>query len=384
MNHFMFQRLQSASALLVMASLISATFMQGCGSEDRTALDLGNDAVPNQTDGVEDAPSVGQPTDTVGMEDLHVDARVEDGLDLVDAELEDGVEGSAGEDIVRPVPDVVPDVPSDVIDTCPTLSVRCSGQDGSSIASGETRLTTDFNNPITCVGSGSENEQAPTLIRWDYSYPELGQSGSEARGSLSATFMPFSVTPGPYELRYTVGFGELICTSPSFLINYEAPDGFYVELSWDDGLSRTVDNPSITDIDTHLVRNGACAEDPEGDLYYATRSSVLDWGVVGIEGDNPKYIHDVRRSPGYETAWIPEPSAGQIVHFMAHGFRMDPALGGGKVVVRYRVFIEGDVAASGGIDLGADEYVVLGAFNDGAWAPSAADASGLCPQLVAP
>lgn len=372
-------------AALVWSGLLLVT---ACGNEDRSALDLGNDTVITplddggvssselDSDGETDTP--GTTPDTTGQP---VDV-VHDGT--IDDVFEDGSEGSSGGDAVAPAPDAVPEVTPADVSTCPTLTIACSTRAAGTLSSGVRHLITNFDDTPVCVGSGVDPNSAPSEIRWEYSYPGLQQTGSETIGTPSLPLTTFSVSPGPYELRYAVDYATLACKSEPFLINFEAPDGFYVEMSWNDGLRRDGVLASETDIDTHLVRDGACVTDPEGDLYFATRNERLDWGVVGDDRDNPRYLYDDQTSPGVETAWIEEPSTGQVVHYILHGFQLDDGLQGDPVDVRYRVFIDGNLVDSGLVSVGLDEYVAVGAFADGNWLASDLDDEGRCPVLVNP
>jgi hypothetical protein len=370
-----------SSILAVALASLAASSLLACGTEDRTTVNLDPDSAPSQlADG--DTPSdISDTLNDLSDVPAEIDGVATDTPMDIDEFFEDDSEGSTAGDVVAPAPDVTPDVPVLVPENCPTLSVSCSTRNGEIFVSGGTRLVTDFDNAITCTGSGAQSEQMPTEVRWEYSYPELDQTNSEVVGALTTMHRPFSVSPGPYELRYAVDFPGLSCTSAPIRINYEAPDGFYVELSWDDGLVQQVGDVSVTDVDTHLVRNGACMKDPESSLYYGTIEAELDWGVEGVTNDDPTYVYDYTRSPGVETAWIPEPASGEVVHYVTHGFRLDERLAGAPVEVTYRVFIDGVKVQEGQVSVGLDEYVALGAFNDGDWVDSFLNASSLCPAL---
>lgn len=89
-----------------------------------------------------------------------------------------------------------------------------------------------------------------------------------------------------------------------------------IRLNWD---------TANTDLDLHLLRQGATFGDPVGDCYYATctaansmGTSSLDWGTAGNLVDNPLLDVDNEATGGPENIFLESPADGTytvMVHF---------------------------------------------------------------------
>lgn len=368
----------ASSVVLLVAS--GALALSACGNEARTSLELPADTMSDTQESGDtlnvDAVAV---VDADGADDAGSDSIAEDAaLEIADQELG--------------LPDVITDSTVDTGEplpvVCPEISIQCAnGWTRDPIQSGTTLSVIGSGGMPDCMATATSTRLTPTELRWVTTYPELGLTESRRAGALRANILAHSASPGPLELRFAIDYPGLNCSSPPFVLNYEAPQGFYTELSWDDRDLPTSESQSSTDFDTHWVRDSSCAEDSFGDYYVRTRNLGLDWGVPGETKDNPQRLYDATSSPGLEHAWIESPSAGQIVHYLVHAYRLHPELEDAPGEFRYRVFIDGDLVADATAAAGLNEYIVLGAYADGQWSESAARPTAhdrVCPELVLP
>lgn len=362
-----------------------------CGNEDRAEATVGADA-NDPTDSsftASDASSPGSrdevasdtdQTDTdASIPTVDVQPDPGDTSDVSDAAEPD----SFDEDVPAPIP---PDPTRP--DRCPELTITCSTRAGTVVPTGTSvMITNDPGSELDCIVSAEPADTAPAAMRWEETFPDVPRTFIIPVARWTASTSLYVGRVGPTELRFVAEYPDLLCTSDPFLLNVLPPDGLYLDVRWNDGLEAGDPNAGSTDVDIHLVRDGACLLDDPGSLYFGTRGDRHDWGIPQNRGDDPRLTYDEKSSPGFEIAWIEEPSAGQIAHYVLHGFRLDPRLDGSPVTANYRIFIDGQSAATGSVELIQEQYIAVGAFQDGRWVGSALTErpnGKLCPSLIEP
>lgn len=135
----------------------------------------------------------------------------------------------------------------------------------------------------------------PLTFQWSIVARPAGSQASLVDRS-SATPRFWADLAGDYTFELTVRNSAGIWSSrpDTVTVTAEPTDGFYVQLSWDNG----------TDQDLHLMRSGARLYQRPGDCNYCNMNP--EWGAPGPI-DNPSLDYDTIDGYGPETITIDEP-----------------------------------------------------------------------------
>jgi hypothetical protein len=166
----------------------------------------------------------------------------------------------------------------------------------------------------TFDGSGSydPNGLQITAYNWELSEKPAGSAATmPAGGATRGNFVPDLA--GMYVGRLTV-VNEAGVTSAACEAELEAipAQNLWVEMYWDQ---------AGDDMDLHLLAPGGAPRSPL-DCYYGNciGGGALDWGVIGVESDDPRLDLDDVPGMGPENINIDQPAGGGGYTVMVHDF----------------------------------------------------------------
>ncbi len=179
-----------------------------------------------------------------------------------------------------------------------------------------------------------------TIVRWDWrrtAEPEGSAAGEPTSGAPTTRFT--TDIAGRYELALTVTDDDGMQATCAVQVLAISDQGLRLEVNWD----------TATDMDTHLLNPVATQWEDNNDCFYQNcRGERLDWGVPGVNEDDPRLDIDDTNGFGPENINIDVPADGPyragVVAFSGDarvtmriycgGSRLEPAETFGPVLVR--------------------------------------------------